>query len=166
MTVFNIIAVLGGLALFLYGMRVMGDGLKQGSSSALKNAMAYDFVSKYDDYLNHEVEEGGKNFSGGQRQRLCIARALVKNPEIIILDDSTSALDLLTDKTVRENIHNNYKGITKIIVSQRVSTVKDCDLILVLEAGKIIGKGNHEELLRDCKAYYETYESQTKKENR
>lgn len=135
-------------------------------TSALKNAMAYDFVSKYDDYLNHEVEEGGKNFSGGQRQRLCIARALVKNPEIIILDDSTSALDLLTDKTVRENIHNNYKGITKIIVSQRVSTVKDCDLILVLEAGKIIGKGNHEELLRDCKAYYETYESQTKKENR
>lgn len=133
---------------------------------ALKNAMAYDFVSKYDDYLNHEVEEGGKNFSGGQRQRLCIARALVKNPEVIILDDSTSALDLLTDKTVRENIHNNYKGITKIIVSQRVSTVKDCDLILVLEAGKIIGKGTHEELLRDCKAYYETYESQTKKENR
>ncbi len=135
-------------------------------TSALKNAMAYDFISKYDDYLNHEVEEGGKNFSGGQRQRLCIARALVKNPEVIILDDSTSALDLLTDKTVRENIHNNYKGITKIIVSQRVSTVKDCDLILVLEAGKIIGKGNHEELLRDCKAYYETYESQTKKENR
>lgn len=142
------------------------DASEEEMTSALKNAMAYDFVSKYDDYLNHEVEEGGKNFSGGQRQRLCIARALVKNPEIIILDDSTSALDLLTDKTVRENIHNNYKGITKIIVSQRVSTVKDCDLILVLEAGKIIGKGNHEELLRDCKAYYETYESQTKKENR
>ena len=135
-------------------------------TTALKNAMAYDFVSKYDDYLDHEVEEGGKNFSGGQRQRLCIARALVKNPEIIILDDSTSALDLLTDKTVRDNIHNNYSGITKIIVSQRVSTVKDCDLILVLEGGKIIGKGTHDELMRECKAYYETYESQTKKENR
>lgn len=135
-------------------------------TQALKNAMAYEFVSKYDDYLDHEVEEGGKNFSGGQRQRLCIARALVKEPEMIILDDSTSALDLLTDKTVRDNIHNQYQGITKIIVSQRVSTVKDCDNILVLEGGRIIGKGNHDTLMQNCRAYQETYESQTKKEAR
>lgn len=131
---------------------------------ALKDAMAYEFVSKYPDYLDHEVEEGGKNFSGGQRQRLCIARALVRNPEIIILDDSTSALDLLTDKKVRDNIHEHYQGITKVIVSQRVSTVKDCDLILVLEGGKIIGKGRHDELMDSCPAYRETFESQTRKE--
>ena len=85
---------------------------------------------------------------------------------MIILDDSTSALDLLTDKTVRDNIHTQYKGITKIIVSQRVSTVKDCDIILVLDSGKIIGKGNHDSLMNTCKAYQETYESQTKKEVR
>lgn len=136
----------------------------QDMEKALKDAMAFEFVSNYPDYLDHEVEEGGKNFSGGQRQRLCIARALVRKPEIIILDDSTSALDLLTDKKVRDNIHNHYQGITKVIVSQRVSTVKDCDLILVLEGGKIIGKGKHGELMESCPAYRETFESQTRKE--
>lgn len=134
-------------------------------TESLKNAMAYEFVSKYPEYIDYGVEEGGKNFSGGQRQRLCIARALVKHPEVIIMDDSTSALDLLTDKTVRSNIHNHYEGITKIIVSQRVSTVSDCDLILVLEGGKMIGKGTHEELMANCSVYRETYESQTRKEN-
>lgn len=133
---------------------------------ALKDSMGYEFVSKYPEYLNYGVEEGGKNFSGGQRQRLCIARALVKKPEVIILDDSTSALDLLTDKMVRNNIHNHYEGITKVIVSQRVSTVSDCDLILVLEGGRLIGKGNHEELMQSCQVYHETYLSQTKKESK
>ncbi len=134
-------------------------------TESLKNAMAYEFVSKYPEYIDYGVEEGGKNFSGGQRQRLCIARALVKHPEVIIMDDSTSALDLLTDKTVRSNIHNHYEGITKVIVSQRVSTVSDCDLILVLEGGKLIGKGTHEDLMANCSVYRETYESQTRKEN-
>lgn len=134
-------------------------------TAALKDSMAYEFVSKYPEYLNYKVEEGGKNFSGGQRQRLCIARALIKNPEVIIMDDSTSALDLLTDKQVRQNIHDHYEGITKIIVSQRVSTVSDCDLILVLDGGRLIGKGKHEELMSECSVYRETYESQTRKEN-
>lgn len=133
-------------------------------NSALKDAMAYDFVYKNEDNINHEVEEEGKNFSGGQRQRLCIARALIKKPEIIILDDSTSALDLLTDKQVRTNISEKYQGITKIIISQRVSTIMDCDLILVLDGGRLVGKGNHEFLLNNCPIYLETFESQTKKE--
>lgn len=134
-------------------------------TAALKDSCGYEFVSKYPEYIDYGVEEGGKNFSGGQRQRLCIARALVKKPEVIILDDSTSALDLLTDKQVRNNIHNHYQGITKVIVSQRVSTVSDCDKILVLEGGQLIGIGTHEELLASCPVYKETYESQTRKEN-
>lgn len=131
---------------------------------ALKDSKAYEFVSKYDDFLDHEVEEGGRNFSGGQRQRLCIARALMVNPEVIILDDSTSALDLLTDYQVRKNIHDRFVNTSKVIVSQRVSTVKDCDLILVLEGGRIIAQGDHETLLNTCEVYQSTYESQTKKE--
>ena len=130
---------------------------------ALKKAEAYEFVSKYDDSINHEVVEEGKNFSGGQRQRLCIARALLKNPEIIILDDATSALDYLTDKRVRSNI-SSINGISKIIVSQRVATISSADQILVFDGGHIIGVGTHEELLKTCKVYQETYESQTKKE--
>ncbi len=131
--------------------------------NAMSDSLAYEFVSRYEDGFDHEVEEGGKNFSGGQRQRLCIARALVKNPEIIILDDSTSALDLLTDKKVRNNISEHYQNITKIIVSQRVSTVSECDKILVLEGGEVIGQGNHEELMRNCPIYKETYLSQVQK---
>jgi ATP-binding cassette subfamily B multidrug efflux pump len=132
-------------------------------TQALKDSMAYEFVSQYPEYLDHPVEEEGKNFSGGQRQRLCIARALLKRPEVLILDDSTSALDLLTDRTVRDNIHQDFPEATKVIISQRVSTVSDCALILVLEGGKIIGKGRHEELMASCPVYRETYESQTQK---
>jgi len=132
--------------------------------AALKDSLAYEFVSHYEDGLNHPVEESGHNYSGGQRQRLCIARALLKNPEMILLDDATSALDLLTDKKVRENLHDHYPQTTKVIVSQRVSTVSDCDLILVLEGGRLIGKGNHEELMQNCQAYKEIYQSQVKKE--
>lgn len=139
------------------------DATEDEITQALKDACAYEFVSKYDDYLNHEVEEGGKNFSGGQRQRLCIARTLLKRPELLILDDSTSALDLLTDKTVRKNIEERYQGITKIIISQRVSTVSECSMILVLDGGRLIDKGTHEELLKTSTIYKETYDSQVKK---
>lgn len=132
-------------------------------NNALKEAKAYDFVDKYDDKLNHEVNEGGTNFSGGQRQRLCIARALVKKPEILILDDSTSALDLLTDKKIRTNI-SSLEDMTKIIVSQRVATIQDADYILVLEGGKVVGQGKHEELLENSPIYREIYETQIERD--
>lgn len=129
---------------------------------ALKDAQAYEFVSKYEDGINHEVNEGGSNFSGGQRQRLCIGRALVKKPHLLILDDATSALDLLTDKRVREVI-NSYDDMTKVIVSQRVATIQNADYILVLEGGKVVGLGKHQDLLKDCPIYKEIYQTQIKK---
>lgn len=132
---------------------------------ALKDAEAINFVNEYKDNLDHEVVEGGLNFSGGQRQRLCIARALLRHPEILIFDDSMSALDLLTDEKVRTNIKNNYSSLTKIIVSQRVATIKDCDLILVLDGGKILQIGNHDYLLKNCPTYKEIYETQVKRED-
>ena len=129
---------------------------------ALKDAQAYEFVSKYEDGINHEVNEGGSNFSGGQRQRLCIGRALVRKPHLLILDDATSALDLLTDKHVREVI-NSYDDMTKVIVSQRVATIQNADYILVLEGGKVVGLGKHNDLLKDCPIYKEIYQTQIKK---
>ena len=131
-------------------------------TKALKDAEAYEFVSKYDNYIDQEVNEGGTNFSGGQKQRLCIARGLIKNPEVLILDDSTSALDLLTDKKIRTTL-SSLKDMTKIIVSQRVATIADADLIILLDRGRIIGMGNHKQLLDSCQIYKEIYESQTKK---
>ena len=127
---------------------------------ALKASCAYQFVKEYDDYLDHKVNEGGLNFSGGQRQRLTIARALVKKSEVLILDDSTSALDLLTDKKVRENIDDMYPDLTKIIVSQRVATISSSDKIIVIDKGEINAIGDHEYLLKNCPLYLETYLSQ------
>ena len=129
---------------------------------ALKQAEAYEFVSKYEDGINHPVKEGGSNFSGGQRQRLCIGRALVRKPELLILDDATSALDLLTDKKIRNNIAN-LKDMTKVIVSQRVSTIQNADFIIVLEGGKVVGQGKHKDLMNECPIYREIYETQVKK---
>ena len=131
-------------------------------TKALKQAEAYEFVNQYEDYLDHEVNEGGSNFSGGQRQRLCIARALVKKPEVLILDDSTSALDLLTDKHIREHL-KEMNDVTKIIVSQRVATIQEADEIIVLDKGFVVGQGTHNELLKTCDIYKEIYETQIKK---
>ena len=130
---------------------------------SLKDAEAYEFVNKYEDGINHPVNENGSNFSGGQKQRLCIGRALVRKPEILILDDATSALDLLTDKKVRNNILN-YEDMTKIIISQRVSTIQNADYILVLDGGKVVGLGKHEQLMNNCPIYQEIYQTQIKKE--
>ena len=131
--------------------------------NALKAAEAYEFVSQYGDDINHEVNEGATNFSGGQKQRLCIGRALVRKPEILILDDATSALDLLTDKKIREHV-SSFKDMTKIIVSQRIATIQNADYILVLDGGKVVGLGKHEELLKDCPIYREIYQTQIRKE--
>ena len=130
--------------------------------TALKQAEAFEFVSKYEDGINHPVNEGGLNFSGGQRQRLCIGRALVKKPSLLILDDSMSALDLLIDKKIRNNIAD-LKDMTKVIVSQRVATIQNADFILVLEGGQVVGQGKHEDLLKSCPIYKEIYETQVKK---
>ena len=130
---------------------------------ALKNAEADEFVSQYDDDINHQINEGATNLSGGQKQRLCIGRALIKNPEILILDDATSALDLLTDKKIREHV-SSFKDMTKIIVSQRVATIQNADYILVLDGGKVVGQGKHEELLKNCSIYQEIYQTQIRKD--
>ena len=132
---------------------------------ALEAAQAKELVENKSGQLDSHVEQGGRNLSGGQRQRLTIARALVKDPDILILDDSASALDFATDLKLRQAIRKLKKDLTVFIVSQRTSSVKDCDLILVLDDGKLVGKGRHEELLKDCEVYKEIYDSQFKKES-
>ena len=144
---------------YLMGNKTASD---EDIETALKQAEAFEFVNKYEDGINHEVNEGGLNFSGGQRQRLCIGRALIKKPELLILDDSMSALDLLTDKKIRTNIAN-LKDMTKVIVSQRVATIQNADFILVLEGGQVVGQGKHEDLLKNCPIYKEIYETQVKR---
>ena len=120
---------------------------------ALQIAQAAEFVDKLPNGLDSRVEQGGKNFSGGQRQRLCIARAIVSQPEILILDDSFSALDFATDAALRKGLAENAKGATVLIVTQRCSTIKNADLILVLSDGRLAGQGRHEELFESCEVY-------------
>lgn len=129
---------------------------------ALKKAQAWEFVEKYPDGLDHPVEQGGSNFSGGQRQRLSIARSLMKDPKILILDDSTSAVDVATDAKIRQEFDRDLSGVTTIIIAQRVSSVKDADRILVMERGEVNSLGSHESLLESSKVYQEIYASQQK----
>lgn len=129
---------------------------------ACKQACADDFIMQFPEKYNTHIEQGGANVSGGQKQRLCIARALLKKPKVLVLDDSTSAVDTATDAKIRKAFAEKIPGTTKIIIAQRISSVQDADRILVLDEGRINGIGTHEELLADNAIYREIYETQVK----
>ena len=126
-----------------------------------KLAQADKFISEFPDKYDTYIEQGGSNVSGGQKQRICIARALIKKPKILILDDSTSAVDTKTDKLIRDAFNQKIPDTTKIIIAQRISSVEECDKIIVMKQGKIDSIGTHEELLKSNSIYREVYESQT-----
>ena len=133
---------------------------------ACKLAQAAEFIDNMKDRYESHVEQGGSNFSGGQKQRLCIARALLKKPKVLILDDSTSAVDTKTDALIRKGFKEFIPDTTKIIIAQRIASVQDSDLILVMDKGRVIAQGNHEKLMESSKEYRETYESQNRKEEK
>lgn len=148
------------------------DNLRWGDESAAEEqifemarcAQADSFVRSFTEGYDTELGQGGVNVSGGQKQRLCIARALLKKPKILILDDSTSAVDTATEAEIRKSFSTSLKDTTKLIIAQRISSVESADRILVLDEGEIVGQGTHEELLRDCEEYQEIYYSQRDKE--
>jgi len=127
---------------------------------AISLAQAEEFVSKLEDGTEYRIAQGGRNVSGGQKQRLSIARALARGAEILIFDDSFSALDYRTDAALRQGLAEKLGGVTKIIVAQRVSTIRHADKILVLDDGRIVGDGTHEELMQNCSVYREIAKSQ------
>ena len=129
---------------------------------ACKLSQAHNFVSSFKEGYDTHIEQGGTNVSGGQRQRLCIARALLKNPKVIIFDDSTSAVDTKTDALIRQGLKKFIPETTKIIIAQRISSVQESDRIIVMNKGEIVGIGNHEYLLKNNDIYKEVYESQNK----
>ena len=129
---------------------------------ACKLAQADEFIQRFPDKYDTYIEQGGSNVSGGQKQRLCIARALLKKPKILILDDSTSAVDTKTDALIRKAFREVIPGTTKIIIAQRISSVEDADLIIVLDDGKISAMGTNDELLQTSEIYKDIYETQKK----
>ena len=136
------------------------DATEEDCVRACQMACADEFIQKMPEGYNTWIEQGGSNVSGGQKQRLCIARALLKKPKILILDDSTSAVDTATDAKIRKAFREEIPGTTKLIIAQRISSVKDCDRIIVMEDGRINGFGTHDELLAGNEIYREVYESQ------
>ena len=144
------------------------NGQKNASETDIKKALdiaqASEFVDSLEDGSKAYVAQGGSNFSGGQKQRMSIARAIARKPEILIFDDSFSALDYKTDRVLREALAKSCKDSTRIIVAQRIGTIRDADRIIVLEDGKIAGMGRHEELMRDCEVYRQIALSQLSKE--
>lgn len=140
------------------------DATKEEILQAAGAAQADAFISSFTEGYRTELGQGGVNVSGGQKQRLCIARALLKKPKILILDDSTSAVDTATEAKIRESFGSTLKDTTKIIIAQRISSVMEADRILVLDEGKIVGNGSHEQLLSECEQYQEIYYSQMDRE--
>ena len=146
------------------------DNLKWGNENATdeelieacKIAQADEFISQMPDRYDTYIEQGGTNVSGGQKQRLCIARALLKKPKILILDDSTSAVDMKTDAYIRRGFYEYIPDTTKIIIAQRVASVMECDMIVIMDGGRIVDTGAHDELMERCDIYREIYEEQTK----
>ena len=138
------------------GRDISDDSMKK----AAENAMASEFIGSYEDGYQHQAAIHGSSFSGGQRQRLLIARALSGSSPIIVLDDSSSALDYHTDSLVRRNILTSHKESSLVIVAERVSAVMNCDEILFLHGGEIIGRGKHDHLMETCPEYREIYETQ------
>ena len=129
---------------------------------ACRLAQADEFIQRFPDGYDTYIEQGGSNVSGGQKQRLCIARALLKKPKILILDDSTSAVDTRTDALIRKAFREDIPNTTKLIISQRISSIEDADRIIVMNDGKICGIGTHDELLKSNAIYQEVYETQKK----
>ena len=129
---------------------------------ACKLACAHDFIMGFPDGYDYKIEQGGTNVSGGQKQRLCIARALLKKPQILILDDSTSAVDTRTDASIRRAFREEIPNTTKLIIAQRIASVQDADMIIVLDNGQVNAVGNHDQLMQTCPIYQEVYYSQQK----
>ena len=138
------------------------DATDEEIKHACELAQADEFVSAMPDGYNTYIEQGGTNVSGGQKQRLCIARALLKNPKVLILDDSTSAVDTHTDALIQKGLSQYMPDTTKIVIAQRISSVQNADKILVFDNGRIVAQGTHDELLKSCDIYREVYESQQK----
>ena len=128
--------------------------------TAIQNAQAAPFVSELRDGLSEHLNAKGTNLSGGQRQRLLIARALAGHPQILVLDDSSSALDYKTDANLRVALNRNYDDVTTIMVASRISSIMNCTQIIVLDEGKVIGQGTHEELMASCTVYREIADTQ------
>ena len=138
------------------------DATEEAMEHACKLACAHDFITSFPDGYDTHIEQGGTNVSGGQKQRLCIARALLKKPKILILDDSTSAVDTHTDAQIRKAFAEEIPGTTKLIIAQRVASIQDADMILILDNGQVVAAGNHEELMQTSSIYQEVYASQKK----
>lgn len=148
------------------------DNIRWGNENASKEeveiaaliAEAHSFISSFPEGYNTKIGQGGVNLSGGQKQRVSIARALVKKPEILILDDSTSAVDVATESKIREALKTYSKDMTCIIIAQRITSVMSTDKIIVLDNGKIVGNGPHDKLIQSCEVYQDIFRSQIGKE--